>query len=231
MNNLLRRSRRTFVATACSLLAVSALHAQTYVENPDAGQMPGTASGTASGSSPAGSPLTTISGILSSVTDADLYVIMITDFTTFSASTVGLSLADTQLFLFTMSGMALYTNDDASGLTLQSTLPSGSALGPQSNGMYLLGIAAAGYDPVDVNNQLLFADPPGGDTTAVRGPRAGVGVINGFFNGGALDSGSYSITLNGAAAAVPEPSTIGLLVAGACLALGARMRRRKKLSV
>lgn len=202
-------------------------HAQTYTEDPDAGETPGSASSTASASSPGGSALTSISGVISSVTDADLFIIQITDFANFSASTVGLSLVDTQLFLFTMSGVALYTNDDADGFTLQSTLPSGSALGPQSNGMYILGIAASGYDPIDANGQLVFEEPQNGDTTAVRGPRAGTGAQAGFINGGALDSGSYGINLAGAAA-VPEPSTVALLAAGAIFAGVAGLRRRNR---
>lgn len=222
-------TKASIIALLLSGLALTA-HAQTYTENPDAGQSPGSASGTVSGSSPAGSSLTDISGVLSSVNDADLYVIMISDFANFSATTVGFSLVDTQLFLFTMSGTALYTNDDASGLSLQSTLPAGSALGPQSNGLYLLGISANGYDPVDSNNQLVFNDPPNGDTTAVRGRRAGVGDQAGFFNGGAADSGSYSIRISGAAAAIPEPSTYGLIAVAAAAGLGFRLRRNRRFS-
>ena len=217
---------RAFAVALCSAGALFTAQAQTYTENPDAGESPGTASGTASPSSPAGSSLTTIAGVLSSSTDADVFVIQITNFANFSATTVGLSLADTQLFLFTLSGMPLYTNDDANGMTLQSTLPSGHPLGPQSNGLYLLAISVAGYDPVDNINQLLFQDPPNGNTTTVRGPRQGVGPLAGFINGGALSSGSYSINLNGAAAAVPEPSTFALIGAGGVLALAMRLRRR-----
>ncbi len=62
-----------------------------------------------------GAPLTSISGSFNAVTDADLYRIFINNPATFSATTAnsgtGMSI-DTQLFLFTLDGFAIYMNDN-----------------------------------------------------------------------------------------------------------------------
>src|SRR3954449_412851 len=113
--------RSLFAFAAAVTLSTSAVHAQ-FVEAGDAGQ---TLAG-ASNTGVFGTTLTSITGTIGSATDADLYRIVITAPTTFSASTVnGLTSIDTALFLFNGSGAAIYMNDDASGLTLQSALPAG----------------------------------------------------------------------------------------------------------
>lgn len=201
--------------------------AQTYQEQGDAGEASGTAQATG-----AGTPLTAITGTITDSTDADLFVISLSDPQTFMATTVNLSTSfDTQLFLFTLDGFAVYTNDDTpGGAAVQSTLPANNANGPFVAGNYILGIAPAGYNPVNFVNSPIFDDYPGGDTTAVRGPRSGEPdtQLDDFTNDFATDSGAYQIDLSNATAAVPEPSSavlIGIAAAGAGLAA---WRRRKR---
>lgn len=222
----------TAATVTLTLLALpaSSLRAQTYAESGDAGQTPGAAQGTAPTPAAAGTPLTSITGTLSSSLDADLFFIAITNPAAFSVSTVGNTLIDTQVFLFTIDGAPLFTNnDEASGLSFQSTLPAGFA-SSLSAGSYLLGISANAYDPIDGNSRQLFADPPNGDTTTVRGPAfATNNNLAGFIDGGVFagDAGPYGLTLTGAATAVPEPSTVALLAAaGAAGAVSVRRRRR-----
>jgi hypothetical protein len=77
--------------------------------------------------------LTSISGTVSSGTDADMYQIFISSPGTFSATTVGTpgTLTDTQLFLFDASGFGVYANDDATtAFTLRAHLPPGDPNSP-----------------------------------------------------------------------------------------------------
>jgi hypothetical protein len=87
------------VALICGLSSTS----WAYSEVGEAGSLPGTAQGTS------GAPLTSISGTISSNTDADMYQIFISSPGTFSATTVGTggSLSDTQLFLFDTDGLGI----------------------------------------------------------------------------------------------------------------------------
>ncbi len=222
---------QTFIALAGTLaLATASLQGQTYTETGDAGQTLAGAQGTGMVN---GNPLTSIIGTLSSPTDADMFLIQITTPTTFSASTVGGSTLDTALFLFNTSGLAIYTNDDASGVSVQSALPAGSSftmtLAP---GNYYLGISLSGNEPINSNGQFLFAAYIGGNSTSVRGPAAGINPsthanFNGtpFFN----EMGAYRIDLTSAATAVvPEPTTIGLCVIGGAAVLGAALRKRRQ---
>jgi hypothetical protein len=212
---------KQIAAVVTSLFLAAFASAQTHNEIGDAGQAIGTAQATGI----QGASLSNIVGSLSSATDADLYFIFLSNPATFAATTVGLTLVDTQLFLFTLSGVAVYTNDDdPGGLSVASTLPAGDPNGPLSAGTYILGIAAAGYNPVDFANRLLFA---AGLPTDVRGPAGGgVGPLDAFSNDAATEFGDYTINLTNAASAVPEPSTYALLVfAGAVMTVLRRRRR------
>jgi hypothetical protein len=212
---------KQITAVVVSLFLAGFASAQIHNEIGDAGQAVGTAQATG----PQGNPLSSIVGSISSATDADLFFVFLSNPASFSATTVGLSLVDTQLFLFTLSGVAVYTNDDdPGGLSVGSTLPAGNASGPLSAGTYILGIAAAGYNPVDFANRLLFA---AGLPTDVRGPAGGgEGPLNGFSNDSATEFGAYTINLTDAASAVPEASTYALLVfAGAVMTVWRRRRR------
>lgn len=207
--------------------ATAPSYAAVYNELGDAGQTQGSAQNT-SGSL---TSLTNILGSLRSSTDADLFVIYITNPGAFSASTnnANTGFLDTQLFLLTLAGAPIMLNDDAAGgLTVLSTIPAGSA-SSLAAGFYILGISASGYDPVNAVNQLLFAS---GLSTDLRGPASGLqpGVLGGFFDSTFFrEGGSYDIQLTGArvAAIVPEPATGVLVVLGLALCAFATTRRRR----
>ena len=215
------------LALACAMsagLASMPSHAVTFTEIDDAGQTQTTAQ------VGAGTPgaLTDIFGSLASETDVDLYVIDIANPGSFSATTVnaGTGFVDTQLFLLTLAGAPVFLNDDdVGGMSFGSTLPAGS-FSSFAAGRYLLGVAGSGYSPANTNSQLLFAT---GLSTELRGPASGLQpaflgkfVDDGYF---ADNFGAYDIKLTGVAA-IPEPATNALLLAGgALLAFVARRRR------
>lgn len=209
-----------------------------FSEVGDAGQTPGTASRTTTGTAAANQPLTDIFGSLSSSTDADLFLINITNPATFSATTVNAitnSLLDTQLFLFTLDGRPIYTNDDTpNGTSLQSTLPAGNSLRPTVAGTYILGISVSGYDPANRNGQVLFAPlDENNASTDVRGPNSNLQPpqLASFISSGFPGSGQYDIQLTGATSAVPEPSTWVLGAIGAVGLVLASRRRRAGVSL
>jgi hypothetical protein len=200
----------------------------TYTETGDAGQTIGTAQNTGV----AGQALSQIFGSIGTIGDADIFKISITNAAAFSATTVNAGTGtglDTALFLFDSNGRPVYANDDdAGGLSLQSTLPAGNALGPLSVGVYYLAISLSGDEPVNSTNQLLFAT--GSSTTDLRGPNPSATGPQTNFDPSLVDPGSptgaYEIDLTGAVT-VPEPSTIALYVFGALGFLRIGLRRRK----
>ncbi len=175
-----------------------------------------------------GTPLQGIRGMLSSDTDADLFRIFVNSPSMFSATTVGGTTLDTTLFLLKADGSPAFLNDDApGGLWLQSTLSALEFPSALEVGYYYLGITNSGYEPENINGQLLFS-PFVLSPTETRGPASGLlpDTLHDFtslsFTG---ESGAYTIRLT-AVGAVPEPSTYGILAA-ACLALAVIIRRRR----
>lgn len=226
-----RSTPRAFLPRSLTVLALATLgfttsaFAGSYTEVGDAGQLVGAAQSTVGTGS-----LTDIYGSVSDVHDVDLYLINITNFAAFSASTVNSgtdAFLDTQLFLLTTSGKAVCANDNSGG-GFQSLLGAGSCGSGLGNGQYLLGIGSGFYDPVDANNVLLFAPNNGLET--VRGPNSTF-ALAGYTDNGAFDPnfGAYDIQLTGAAAvsAVPEPATVALMLGGlAICGLSASRRQR-----
>jgi hypothetical protein len=147
-----------------------------------------------------------------------MFAVWVTDPAAFSATTVGTTgtLENSQLFLFDAAGFGVYANDnDPGGGTLSSTLPAGHAFGPPTPGLYFLAISgSSNWDPVSAAG-IIFPTSPRSGVFGPSGPGGGA-PISGWSGFGSF--GSYTITLTGAAAAgaaapIPEPSTIVLMSA------------------
>jgi hypothetical protein len=190
-----RGRRPLVVVTFCAVvlgvtaaLAFAGQVGQAWQEGPDAGQRPPVAQAAVGTGS-----LDSISGSLSSGHDVDMFKICAG--TNFSASTVGGTTVDTQLFLFDRRGVGLYANDDDIGF--QSTLPASDPHGPNIRGEYFLAISVFDQDPVDATapraSKLIFNDSPPG----VPGRFTDTGPITGW-QGLATVGGSYAISLTGA---------------------------------
>jgi hypothetical protein len=143
---------------------------------------------------PCQSPVTRISGVRADPTDADMYVICITDPANFSASTVGLAGFDTQLWLFRCDGTGVVHNDDSGGLQSRIDNSTGCLNGLQA-GTYLLAITGYNQDPVDANGNLLWNNSPFGAVRCPDGPGAANPMVGWTGSGG---SGNYGIALTGA---------------------------------
>ena len=226
---------RPFCALLGTLaLATATLDAQTYTELGDAGQTLGTAQNTGV---VGGQTLNTVFGTIGTAGDADLFRITLNAPTTFSATTTfgGTTTLDTALFLFNNLGQAIYTNDDVSGSSLQSTLPGGTSFTMSlAAGTYYIAISLSGNEPINLNGQLLFAAYINGSSSSVRGAAAGVNpsTMSGF-NGATsfAETGAYRIDFTGTSTAVPEPSTTAFCFVAAGAAAVAVRRRRKSRSL
>jgi hypothetical protein len=152
-------------------------------------------------------PLASISGgWLAS--DTDLYAIVISDPAMFSATTVGGTTADTQLFLFNSAGFGVVFNDDTGGAGgAQSTISGALVPGP---GTYLLGITRYNRDPSSAGG-LIWNNTPFTGERAPDGPGAAGALAS--WSGTTTAGGPYTIALRGASY-VPEPATLSLLALG-----------------
>lgn len=229
------RPRRVSPSAAARLAAVLVCGAGTayadqvgteWHEQPsftDAGQLPGTAQETLGHGA-----MTAIRGTVSNA-DADVFRVFISDFSLFSATTVGTgTTADTQLFLFTNSGIGIACNDDAPVGGPRSTLPLGSSLyAGFSPGVYLLAISRFDYDPVSSGGDV-FPDSP---VTSVLGPTGpgGANALSGWSGpvAGGLNS-SYTIALTGVEF-VPLPTAAWAGLGGLGVAMGLAGFRRRRL--
>lgn len=209
------------LAAACTCLAAPAAHAITYVEVGDAGQTIGTAQAVAG---PGAIDAIRGSLLTSSSTDrADLFAIYLTAGQAFSATTTASSLAfndfDTTLFLFSGSGLGLLASDDDAGP--QSTI---SGFMPSTSGVYYLGIAGAGYNPISAGGSI-FPVLSGGGQFGPTGPGGGQPLIG--WNSTTSEGDAYEVRLTGVlASAVPEPASAWTLLAG-LMVCGAHLARRR----
>src|SRR3954466_615201 len=160
-------TRSGLLAIALVALGPGVAHAQAVPEVGDAGSLPATAQAIPGGVGP-------VPRTLDTHDQEDLYGVCLAGGETFSASTLGSEIADTQLFLFDATGRGLYANDDSAN-SLQAVLPAGISLTPQQSGVYYLGISSFDADPVSAAGPIfggeVFIDdvryfvpaPPGGD--------------------------------------------------------------------
>lgn len=218
-------------------LAASSVQAQTYTKTSYPGNLPGqdqVTYGTGELTTIIGSFTTTSTA--STASNPDLYRIIITGTSPFSATTVGpdTTIFDTQLFLFDSTGAGVYANDDASGFTKGAFL---NPVNPVAPGVYYLGVAAYGAIPrAGIGAAFdLFPntfDDTTGDVgfTGLKTPTPGVTgpLTNWFLSGADVETGTYSIALTGTTYAVPEASTWVSFGAPALLLLAVMARRRVK---
>ena len=166
----------------------------------DAGDLPGTAQKiTASDAEPCHTPVARVRGLMGA-NDADLYVICITNPAQFSASTIGTTGFDTQLWLFDCAGKGVVHNDDDPDATtgLQSRIDNRTNCITQP-GIYLLGITRYNRYPIDDRGQPIWAPGTSATFRQVRCPD-GVSqskVLAGW-SGTSVEAGRYIIELQGA---------------------------------
>jgi Bacterial pre-peptidase C-terminal domain len=131
--------------------------------------------------------------------DVDMYKLCLAGGGSFSASTIGGTTVDTQLFLFDASGRGVYANDDSDAVH-QSRLPSRDPLTPQAGGDYYLAVVPYNRDP---GNSLgpIFPVTPGVEGPTGPGGSEPVTLWSGRVAGA---GGPYSIFLTGAECAVPD---------------------------
>ena len=221
---------------AAALLALPSLAAAQFVEDGDAPSSPLTPQVTIGSG-----PLTTISGATFTIPDdpADAYLITISDPANFYATldsnfdpAAGTSNGfDSRLFLFDAAGIPVLANDDNGG-SVQSLITDPASFPgtvrptaePLTAGDYVLVVAGFEDDPVDADGLPLFG-VLGLAPTALFGPDPAAGPFAGFESDAGFitpDTGGYTVALNGATFAVPEPATAGLLAVAAGLGLARR---------
>jgi hypothetical protein len=199
-----RRSTRILAAGAGLALSAAAAHAQQWIENGDAGDLPATAQAALGTGS-----LQLITGTIDP-SDVDMFQIAICDSANFSATTVGQTTVDTQLFVFDASGVGVVSNDDTLGSGTQSTIPTGYVL---NNGVYYIALSVYNRDPVSAGGTIF--DPPA--FTAVQPPN-GPGAtqpVSGW-QGTFTPSGPYGILLTGACFIDPAATGACCMTDGSC---------------
>jgi hypothetical protein len=186
------------IPTALAILSLLALApaAGAADEDGDAGDLPATAQDLTSAG------VDTISGSVADATDIDMYRVCVDGGGGFSASSVGGTSVDTQLFLFDSSGRGVYANDDQMEGVVQSLLPAGHAMTPQARGEYYLAVGAYNLDPLGADKPIF------GPGTGVVGPTGlgGSEPVSGW-GGRPGGPGPYTLMLTGAQCAPAPDST------------------------
>jgi hypothetical protein len=190
---------KTFIlpALASLVLLLLAPAANAADEVGDAGDLPATAQDLT------GAPVESIAGTLVEGTDIDMYRLCLDGGGSFSASAVGGTAVDTQLFLFDASGRGVYANDDQQeGVVIQSLLPAGHPLTPSAQGEYLLAVGAYNIDPQSAGGAIF---PALADVTGPTGPGGGEPLIG--WGGRHEVPGAYTLTITGARCAPGDDTT------------------------
>lgn len=207
------RTALAFVTTGLALAPSVNAGTQTWFEVGDAGQNGIAAAQVVSGSG----TLNEINGILAfEGNDVDVYQIMITDFTSFSAETAGP--LDTMLWLFKADGTGQVANDDYSGISPLSRITN---QGVFANGVYYIAVSTFNNQPQDAGGAFSFTATswPGPDTNQLQ-PNGAAGPFEQWT--GDLDpGGGYQIFFTGASF-VPSPGALPLLAVAALV--GGRRR-------
>ncbi|GIV10746.1 MAG: hypothetical protein KatS3mg020_0237 [Fimbriimonadales bacterium] len=167
-----------------------------YYGGGDAGDLPATAQlVTLPDADPCQTPVTRVRGEHTD-NDVDMYVICITDPSSFVASTVGGASWDTQLWLFRCDGTGVVLNDDAVGETVSQSRIDNSANCITEAGVYLLAISRYDRDAVDESGQRLWNNSPFRSLRCADGPGASNPIAG--WTGTTSAAGRYIITLQGA---------------------------------
>ena len=229
-------------AAACLAFGGSSF-AVGYTETGDAGDLPATTQIVAGA---AGTSLTSITGALilaNGISESDLYEIYVNSPSTFSASLTafvpGYNNFDSQLALFSLTGLGIALDDDDTATGNQSAnLPAGNSLiTSQQPGLFYLLVTGSGRNPASSGGRIFpnFADGDGNtvDVTGVYGPTGAGGASPlSTYSGSSNAGGNYIVALNGAQfVVVPEPGTYALVLASAA-GLGLILcARRRSLAV
>jgi hypothetical protein len=195
------RPVKTFILPALASLALLSLApaANAADEVGDAGDLPATAQDLT------GAAVESINGTFSEGTDIDMYRVCLDGGGSFSASTVGGTAVDTQLFLFDSSGRGVYSNDDESEGVVQSLLPSGHALTPSAQGEYLLAVGVYNLDPQSSDGEEGSIFPALAEVVGPTGPGGADPVIG--WAGRPEQPGAYTLTITGAQCAPGDDTT------------------------
>ena len=205
-----------FLALAPSALAVS--------ESGDAGGLPSTAQNVGS------SAVTQILGSFTGGGDVDVYHLCLSNGASFSASTVGQTALDTQIFLFDSQGFGVYANDDAATGLRGSRLPANHRFSPRAGGDHYLAISSFNNDPRSSAGEI-FLDGfmpnlyPDAVVNAV-GVGGGEPVVT-WVGPTRGPAGLYGISLTGTTPCDTTPPTVALTSP----ADGARVKQGAELAV
>ena len=161
-----------------------------------------------------------ITGSFLGADDVDLYQIFIDRPGNLNISTIDMTTANTQLFLFDINGNGVTYNDDnvTPGIGLQSRITNQFVTSP---GIYYLAITQSNNDPLNPNGDLIWNNTPFRSERQPDGLGA-PGPLNSWTVSPLGSAINYRIELSGVQF-IPAPSAMALLGLGGLLA----MRRRR----